>query len=174
MYATSQRMPTVCSLRNPQSNCHFTHYSPLHRSGPACGTLLLRFDSTTNLLDIDVSFSGLSGVMTVSRIHCCTGSAGTGTAGVAVTPVTLPGFPVGASSESYVLNHLNLLDTAGYTAAFVTASGGNTAFALSRLLANMESGNADFNIHSSAFSGGEIRGVAVWQSAKMAARLPCA
>ena len=37
------------------------------------------------------SFSGLSGTTTVAHIHCCTASPGTGTIGVAVTPVTLPG-----------------------------------------------------------------------------------
>ena len=122
------------------------------------GTVLLTFDSTTSLLDFDVSFSGLSGVTTVSHIHCCTASAGTGTAGVAVTPGTLPGFPVGVSSGTYVFNNLDLLNTASYTAGFLTGSGGTAALAMSRLLANMESGNAYFNIHSSTFPGGEIRG----------------
>ncbi len=122
------------------------------------GTVWLTFDTTTSLLDFDVSFSGLSGTTTASHIHCCTASAGAGTVGVAVTPGTLPGFPVGVSSGTYLLNDLNLLDTNSYTAVFLTGSGGTAAGAMSRLLANMDSGNAYFNIHSSTFAGGEIRG----------------
>jgi CHRD domain len=66
------------------------------------GTVALTFDSATSLLDIDVTFSGLSGITTVAHIHCCTAVAGTGTAGVAVTTPTLPGFPVGVSSGTYL------------------------------------------------------------------------
>jgi len=121
------------------------------------GTVLLTFDSATNLLDFDVTFSGLSGLTTVAHIHCCTAAAGTGTAGVAVTTPTLPGFPTGVSSGTY-LRTLDMLASTSYSAAFITASGGTTAGALSRLLANLDSGNAYFNVHSSTFPGGEIRG----------------
>jgi len=122
------------------------------------GTVLLTFDSATSLLDFDVSFSGLSGTTTISHIHCCTATAGTGTAGVAVTPGTLPGFPVGVSSGTYLYDDLDMLLSSSYTAAFVTAGGGTTAGALSRLLTNLDSGQAYFNVHSNLFPGGEIRG----------------
>jgi hypothetical protein len=122
------------------------------------GTVLLTFDSATSLLDFDVTFSGLSGTTTVAHIHCCTAVAGMGTAGVAVSPGTLPGFPVGVSSGTYLFNDLNMLAAATYPAGFINASGGTAAGALSRLLANLDSGNAYFNVHSSTFGGGEIRG----------------
>ena len=122
------------------------------------GTVALTFDSATSFLDFDVTFSGLSGTTTVAHIHCCTAVAGTGTAGVAVTTPTLPGFPVGVSSGTYLYNDLDMLASASYSAAFIAASGGTTAGALSRLLANLDSGNAYFNVHSSTFGGGEIRG----------------
>jgi hypothetical protein len=122
------------------------------------GTVALTFDSATSLLGIDVTFSGLSGITTVAHIHCCTAVAGTGTAGVAVTTPTLPGFPVGVSSGTYLYNDLDMLAPASYSAAFITASGGTTAGALSRLLANLDSGKAYFNVHSDKFTGGEIRG----------------
>jgi len=121
------------------------------------GTVALTFDSATSFLDFDVTFSGLSGITTVAHIHCCTAVAGTGTAGVAVTTPTLPGFPVGVSSGTY-LRTFDMLAPASYSAAFIAASGGTTAGALSRLLANLDSGNAYFNVHSSTFGGGEIRG----------------
>jgi hypothetical protein len=101
------------------------------------GSVLLTFDSATSLLDFDVSFSGLSGTTTVAHIHCCTATPGTGTAGVAVTPGTLPGFPVGVSSGTYVYNDLDMLLASTYTSTFLTGSGGTAAGALSRLLANL-------------------------------------
>lgn len=122
------------------------------------GSVLLTFDSATSLLDFDVSFSGLSGTTTVAHIHCCTATPGTGTAGVAVTPGTLPGFPVGVSSGTYVYNDLDMLLASTYTSTFLTGSGGTSAGALSRLLANLDTGNAYFNVHSNVFPGGEIRG----------------
>ena len=122
------------------------------------GSVLLTFDSATSLLDFDVLFSGLSGTTTVAHIHCCTATPGTGTAGVAVTPGTLPGFPVGVSSGTYVYNDLDMLLANTYTSAFLTGSGGTAAGALSRLLANLDTGNAYFNVHSNVFPGGEIRG----------------
>jgi hypothetical protein len=45
-----------------------------------------------------------------------------------------------------------------YTSTFLTGSGGTAAGALSRLLANLDTGNAYFNVHSNVFPGGEIRG----------------
>jgi hypothetical protein len=126
--------------------------------GPeAAGTVALTFDSATSFLDFDVTFSGLSGITTVAHIHCCTAVAGTGTAGVAVTTPTLPGFPVGVSSGTYQ-STFDMLAPASYSPAFITASGGTTAGALSRLLANLDSGKAYFNVHSDKFPGGEIRG----------------
>jgi len=122
------------------------------------GSVLLTFDSATSLLDFDVLFSGLSGTTTVAHIHCCTATPGTGTAGVAVTPGTLPGFPVGVSSGTYVYNDLDMLLASTYTSTFLTGSGGTAAGALSRLLANLDTGNAYFNVHSNVFPGGEIRG----------------
>ena len=122
------------------------------------GSVLLTFDSATSLLDFAVSFSGLSGTTTVAHIHCCTATPGTGTAGVAVTPGTLPGFPVGVSSGTYVYNDLDMLLASTYTSTFLTGSGGTAAGALSRLLANLDTGNAYFNVHSNVFPGGEIRG----------------
>ena len=48
-----------------------------------------------------------------------------------------------------------------YRAAFLTANGGSVANALSSLLTDLDSGRAYFNIHTSSFPGGEIRGQAV-------------
>jgi hypothetical protein len=45
-----------------------------------------------------------------------------------------------------------------YRAAFITANGGTTAGAQSALISSFNAGTAYFNIHTSTFAGGEIRG----------------
>jgi hypothetical protein len=52
---------------------------------------------------------------------------------------------------------IDLTQASSYGAAFVTASGGTAAGAEARLMDNLASGNAYFNIHSTTFAGGEIR-----------------
>jgi hypothetical protein len=121
------------------------------------GTVSLVYDDIAHTLAIDAVFSGLTGTTTLAHIHCCTAVPFAGTVGVAVTPGTLPGFPVGATSGSYN-TLLDLTQTATYTAAFVTASGGTVAGAEARLLAGLYAGTAYFNVHSSFAGGGEIRG----------------
>jgi CHRD domain/PEP-CTERM motif len=121
------------------------------------GTLELTYDSTLHTLGIDTAWSGISGTTTVAHIHCCTALPGTGFAGVAVTPVTLPGFPVGLSSGTYTYL-VDLGQTLSYTTAFLAASGGTTPGAEARLIAGLDAGVAYFNIHSTAFPSGEIRG----------------
>ncbi len=74
------------------------------------GFVTVDYDNVANTLLINANWSGLSGVTTVAHIHCCTAAPGTGTVGVAVTPGTLPGFPVGVSAGSYTSPLLDLDD----------------------------------------------------------------
>jgi hypothetical protein len=78
--------------------------------------------------------------------------------GVAVTPGTLTGFPVGVTSGTYD-GSFATDDTATYTNGFRNGAGGGTAEgAEAALIAGMRAGTAYFNIHSSTFGPGEIRG----------------
>ncbi len=63
---------------------------------------------------------------------------------------------------------LDLTLTPTYTAGFLTGSGGTTAGASARLLTAFENGTAYFNVHSTTFPGGEIRGFPVPEPATMA------
>ena len=122
------------------------------------GSVELVFNTVTNMLDIDADWTGLSGTTTVAHIHCCTASPFSGTIGVAVTPGTLPGFPVGVTSGSYNAQ-INLDLTSSFTTNFITNFGaGTVAGARNALLAGLDAGSAYFNIHTSVFPGGEIRG----------------
>lgn len=132
------------------------------------GTGLFSFDTVTHVLHFDVSFFGLSGVTTAAHIHCCLASPGvttllpaaggtTGTAGIATVTPTLPGFPLGVTSGTY-LGDIDLDLSGSFTASFLSANGGTANSARAALLAGMDDGRAYFNIHTTVNPGGEIRG----------------
>lgn len=122
------------------------------------GFVTLTYDDLAHTLGIDANWSGLTGTTMVAHIHCCTAAPGTGTVGVAVTPGTLPGFPVGVTSGSYSVL-LDLANASTFTAAFLNNfGGGNVAGAETALLAGPDAGSAYFNIHTTVYPGGEIRG----------------
>jgi hypothetical protein len=56
---------------------------------------------------------------------------------------------------------LDLTAASSYTSSFITANGGTPAGAESALASAMAGGMAYWNIHSSSFPGGEIRGFLV-------------
>ncbi len=122
------------------------------------GTLTLEYDADGHTLNINASWAGLSGTTSNAHIHCCTASPNTSTAGVALAQSgLLPGFPLGVSAGSYV-RLIDLTQANQYSAGFITASGGTVAGAEARLISNLASGNAYFNIHTTPlFGGGEIR-----------------
>lgn len=146
--ATAAPLRYVGSLNGPAE-------SPPNAS-PATGSALVTVDTVAHTMAVDVSFSGLVGTTTASHIHCCTTAAGTGTAGVATATPTFPGFPLGVSSGTY-LHTFDMTLSASYNASYVTANGGTSASAEAALAAGIAAGKAYFNIHTSAFGGGEIR-----------------
>jgi len=148
----------LCSAAAQAQLTRFTGtFAPEAPGATGGGTLLLEYDEGAHTLSIDATFQGLSGNTTNAHIHCCTAAPNAGTAGVALaTGGMLPGFPLGVQSGNYV-RLIDLSQTGNYNAAFVTSSGGTAAGAESRLMANLTSGNAYFNIHSTSFGGGEIR-----------------
>jgi hypothetical protein len=123
------------------------------------GFVEVTYDTVAHTLQIEANWSGLTGPTTVAHIHCCTAVPGTGTIGVAVTPGTLPGFPAGVTSGSYLSPVLDLTDASTFTGSFVTTfAGGVVADAEEALIAGIEAGRAYFNIHTTFAPGGEIRG----------------
>lgn len=124
------------------------------------GSVQVAYDNVTFQLTINAIWSGLSGTTTVAHIHCCTASPGVGTIGVAVTPGTLPGFPVGVTAGSYnAVIDLGLASSfTGGATGFIARSGGTVESARAALLSGFNAGTAYFNVHSTTYPGGEIRG----------------
>src|SRR5215216_3468567 len=122
---------------------------------PGIGSALVTLDTVTNLLTVNVSFAGLGSPTVASHIHCC---AGPGVIAMVATAVpTFPGFPLGVTTGTY-LQTFDLTLASTYNPAFITAHGGTVAGAQAAFIAGLTSGQTYFNIHTSQFPGGEIRG----------------
>lgn len=119
------------------------------------GFATVTFDDVLNTLRVQAVFSGLSGPTIAAHIHCC-GPVGANR-GVATTVPNFPGFPLGVTSGVFD-NIFDLGLASTYNPSFVTANGGTLATARGALLAGLFSGNTYFNVHTTAFPGGEIRG----------------
>lgn len=127
-------------------------------ASPAAGNAIVTYDSIAQTLSISADWADLIGTTTVAHIHCCTALPNAGTVGVAVTPGTLPGFPFGVTSGSYTSLAIDLTAPATYAGSFLAAAGGTAAGAEALLISGLDSGRAYFNIHTSVFPAGEIRG----------------
>jgi len=124
-------------------------------ASPGTGSATVNFDLTAHILNIDMSFSGLTAGTTASHIHCCT--APPAAAPVATQVPTFIDFPLGVTSGTYS-HSFNTLDLASWNPTFVTASGGSAAGAEAALAAGLAAGTSYLNIHTTAFPAGEIRG----------------
>jgi hypothetical protein len=132
--------------------------NPPHPGSSGTGTALVTWDTVTNMMTVNVVFSGLTTADTAAHIHCCV--APPGNAGVATTVPFFTSFPIGVTSGTYS-HTFDMLNAASYNPAFVTAHGGTAASAAAALLAGMQAGQAYLNIHTMMFPSGEIRGFLV-------------
>lgn len=126
-------------------------------ASPATGFAEVDIDNVAHTMHVFVSFAGLLGTTTAAHIHAPTPAAGTGVAGVATTTPTFTNFPVGVTSGTFDVT-LDMTQAASYNPSFVTANGGTTAGAEAALFQSLADGTAYFNLHSTVFAGGEIRG----------------
>lgn len=129
--------------------------NPPHPTSSGAGTALITWDTATNLMTVNVVFSGLSANDTAAHIHCCVSPPGN--APVATVVPFFTGFPIGVKSGTYS-HTFDMLDTSSYNPSFEIAHGGTAATAAAALLAGIQAGRAYLNIHTTMFPGGEIRG----------------
>ena len=126
------------------------------------GSVTVIVDDDAFTMDVSVTFSGLTGNVSNSHMHCCTTDAGTGSAGVATPVPTFPGFPGTGSGVANVKSgsYHRLFDmslASSYNPAFVTANNGSVTDAFAALATGIASGKAYLNIHTSFVGGGEVR-----------------
>jgi hypothetical protein len=126
-------------------------------NSPGTGTADITFDLAAHIMRVQAVFSGLTTPSTAAHIHTPTPAPGTGTAGVATLLPAFTDFPLGVTSGTY--DHtFDTSQASFYNPAFVTANGGTAASAEAALAAGLAAGEAYFNIHTTNFPGGEIRG----------------
>ena len=137
-----------------------TFLSPANEVPPTAssgtGVAAITIDTVTNMLTVNVAFSGLTTGTTASHIHCCVPPGQN--AIVATTLPFFPGFPIGVTQGAYSMT-FDMLMSSSYNPAFITAHGGTPASAEAALFAGMEAGDAYINIHTTMFPTGEIRGL---------------
>jgi len=148
-------LPASATLVVYNANLSGAAESPANAS-LGTGTSQVTIDTVLNTMRVEVTFSGLSGTVTASHIHCCTAIPGVGTAGVATVTPTFTGFPSGVTAGTY--DHLfDMTQTGSYNPAFITAQGG-LANAMTVLFAGLNAGTTYLNIHTNVVPSGEIRG----------------
>lgn len=136
---------------------YVVNFAPVPGGATGSGTGTVNYDDVTHSLQIQASFSGLSGTTTASHIHSPTAVPFSGTAGVATTTPSFTGFPLGVTSGTFS-STLDLSLASSWNGAYVTANGGTTATAEAAFVSQIAAGKAYWNIHSSTFGGGEING----------------
>jgi CHRD domain len=128
------------------------------------GNALVVLDTDLHTMVVSATFSGFATGTTAAHIHCCLGSPfQTGVnVPVATTTPSFPGFPLGVMSGTYSpddtpLQPFDLTAASTYNLGNA-ALGGTAATAEQVLTTNLLAGQTYFNIHTTEFPGGEIRG----------------
>lgn len=129
-------------------------------ASPGIGFATVIYDPVAHTLNVSASFSGLLGNTTAAHIHAPTALPLTGIAGVATQTPSFIGFPLGVTSGVFN-NTFDLTLPSSFNAAFITNNGGTVASAEAALASYLGQNRAYFNIHSTSFGGGEIRGFLV-------------
>ncbi len=125
-------------------------------NSPGTGVAFVTYDADLHTLAVTASFSGLLGNTTAAHIHCC--QPVPTNAGVATQVPSFLNFPLGVTAGLMPLTVFDLTLASSWNAAFITANGGTVAGAEAALANGLVNQLSYFNIHSTSFPGGEIRG----------------
>jgi hypothetical protein len=130
-------------------------------ASPATGTATVTWDEVAQTMRVEAAFIDLLGLTSAAHIHVINGPGDLNTADtvgpVATTTPSFTGFPLGVTSGAFDQT-LDLTLATSYREGFITDSGGTVLSAQTQLFNALLDGRAYFNIHTSEFPGGEIRG----------------
>ena len=130
--------------------------APNISNSTATGFGMVQFDDTTNVLTLNLRWQGLTVGARAGHIHCCVASP-PGNVAVALD-LFGPLAGLGAAGSFNIVHDLDLFNP--FTSGFTAANGGSALSAMTALAGAMNAGGgrAYYNIHTSTFPGGEIRG----------------
>lgn len=127
----------------------------------ATGQAVIVLDTAVHTIQISATFTGLTTPDTAAHIHCCLPFPfAPGNVGVATTVPAFFEFPLQVTAGIYPPHTFDLTQALIYNPAFVTAQGGIAA-AEAALVNGIQNDETYFNIHTTMFPGGEIRGILV-------------
>jgi hypothetical protein len=129
-------------------------------ASPGTGSAVVTLDTIGHTLSVYAEFSGLLGTTTAAHIHGPTPIPGTDVAGVITQTPTFAGFPSGVTSGTYDQT-FDLTLASSWNPAFLRNNVFSPLDAETALDSYLAGGTAYFNIHSSMFPAGEIRGFLV-------------
>jgi hypothetical protein len=136
-------------------------------ASPGTGLATIVLDPVAQTLQVNATFSDLTSNTNAAHIHCCAPVGAN--AGVATTIPAFPavdgflGFPLGVTSGMFSSGVYDLTQPLIYNPAFINTQAGSTAAerlmnAETALIAGIQNGLTYFNIHTTNFPLGEIRG----------------
>jgi hypothetical protein len=127
-------------------------------ASPGIGRAFVTIDTAAHTLDVFARFEGLLGNTTAAHIHGPTPAPFTGTASVMTQTPSFLNFPLGVTEGTMPLTTFDLTQASSYRAGFLAGFGDDTALAEAALAEALAENRAYFNIHTTQFPGGEIRG----------------
>jgi len=164
-------LPVPASYADTVLTANLTGALEIPSSGStATGNAVITLEPN-DMMRVQVTFSGLTSGTTASHIHCCLpGPFQNANEMVATTLPTFPNFPLGVTSGSYDQT-FNLTLASTYN-LLNPALGGSAATAEPIFVAALLAGETYFNIHTTMFTGGEIRGLLAVPGPIVGAGLP--
>ncbi|HKE26578.1 MAG TPA: CHRD domain-containing protein [Bryobacteraceae bacterium] len=128
--------------------------SPPNPSSTATGFAIVTFDPVTEMLTVNLTYSGLASGATGAHIHCCIAPGGN--VGVATTMPAFNFFVLGNTSGTFDAT-FDMTQAVNYNPAFITANGGTVTTAEAAFANGFVDEQTYLNIHDSVFPSGEIR-----------------
>jgi hypothetical protein len=127
-------------------------------ASPGTGFAQVDYDNVAHTMRVQANFTGLTGTTTAAHIHApVLDPPAPPTANVATQTPSFTGFPLGVTAGSMDTT-FDLTMASSWRAGYITENGGTPAGAEAAFAQALDQGRAYFNIHTSTFGGGEIRG----------------